>query len=76
MKWRPITNDNDILRDGDQFRLWQGDRTWSDWARVEVSIGLTLRAFCLLRAPREPWYGGEPSQMIEVRRPVTEGEHQ
>ena len=74
MNWRPVTNDNDILRDGDQFRLWQSDSEWSNWARVEASIGLMLRDFAQLRAPRLPWRTGcNPSAMVEVRRPVTEG---
>ena len=74
MQWRPVTNDNDILRDGDEFRLWQSDNDWSNWTRVEVSIGLTLRDFAQLRAPRLPWMSGcNPSAMVEVRRPVTEG---
>ena len=73
MQWRPVTNDNDILRDGDMFRLWQSDSNWSNWTRVEVSIGLTLRDFVHLRAPRLPWLSGaDPAAMVEVRRPVTE----
>ena len=73
MQWRPITNDNDILQDGDQFRLWQSDSEWSNWARVEASIGLTLRDFVQSHAPRPPWLSGiNPSEMVEVRRPVNE----
>lgn len=76
MKWRPVTNDNDILRDGDEFRLWQSDQTWSNWVRVEISIGLSLRAFVLASAPRGPRCGWELSQLVEVRRPLTEGDEQ
>ena len=72
MNWRPVTNDNDILQDGDMFRVWQADQTWSDWGRIEVSIGLTLRDFVRLRAPRERWHNGNPESMVEVRRPVIE----
>lgn len=73
MQWRPVTNDNDILRDGDQFRVWQSDSEWSNWTRVEVSIGLTLREFAQLRAPQLPWLTEcNPSEMVEVRRPVIE----
>lgn len=74
MQWRPVTNDNDILQDGDMFRLWHSDGDWSNWARVEVSIGLTLRDFVQSHAPRLsqlPWHTGcNPALMVEVRRPV------
>lgn len=74
MQWRPVTNDNDILQDGDMFRLWQSDSEWSNWARVEASIGLTLREFAQSHAPRLPWLTGcNPAAMVEVRRPVEEG---
>ena len=74
MNWRPVTNDNDILRDGDMFRLWQSDANWSNWGRVNASIGMTLRDFVRLYAPRLPWLTDcNPSAMVEVRRPVTEG---
>ena len=72
MDWRPVTNDNDILRDGDMFRLWQSDQSWSNWARVEASIGSTLRDFVRVHAPRESWHNGNPEAMVEVRRPVIE----
>ena len=73
MNWQPINNDNDILQDGDMFRLWQSDSTWSSWARVEAFIGMTLRDFVWSR-PRLPWLTGiDWSAMVEVRRPVTEG---
>jgi hypothetical protein len=74
MQWRAVTNDNDILRDGDMFRVWQADQTWSNWARVEMSIGSTLRDFVRLYAPRGSWHRGNPEAMVEVRRPVVEGE--
>ena len=74
MNWRPVTNDNDILRDGDMYRLWQSDSDWSNWARVHASIGMTLRDFVQTFAPRLPWLSGiERARMVEVRRPVTEG---
>jgi hypothetical protein len=74
MNWQPVNNDNDILQDGDMFRLWQSDSTWSSWARVEVSIGMTLRDFVWSHAPRLPWLSGvNPAAMVEVRRPVTGG---
>ena len=73
MKWRPVTNDNDILQLGDEFRLWQADQTWSKWGKVVGSAGMTLRQFVYsLKWPI--WHGGEPSRMVEVRRPVTEGD--
>ena len=75
MKWRPVTNDNDVLRDGDQFRLWQPDQTWSDWGAVVGSVGMTLRQF-VYSFKWSIWHNGEPSQMVEVRRPVTEGDEQ
>ena len=74
MNWKPVTNDNDILQAGDQFRLWQSDSDWSNWTQVEVSIGLTLRDFVQVHAPRLPWLSGcNPAAMVEVRRPVEEG---
>ena len=73
MKWRPVTNDNDILRAGNMFRVWQSDQSWSNWGRVEVSIGLTLRDFVRAHAPRRSWYNGSADAMVEVRRPVIEG---
>lgn len=73
MKWRPVTNDNDILRNGDMFRVWQADQAWSNWARVEASIGSTLRDFVRAVAPRGPWHNGNPEAMVEVRRPIIEG---
>ena len=45
MNWRAVTNDNDILRDGDMFRVWPVNQSWSNWTRVEASIGFTLRDF-------------------------------
>ena len=74
MNWRPITDDNDILRDGDMFRVWQSDSAWSNWARVHASIGMTLRDFVQSHAPQLPWLSGaDPGAMVEVHRPVTEG---
>lgn len=72
MNWRPLTNDNDILRDGDMFRVWLSDQTWSEWGRVEASIGVALRDFVRLYAPRDSWCNGNPEAMVEVRRPVIE----
>ena len=72
MNWQPVTNDNDILRNGDMFRVWQADQTWSDWRRVEASIGLALRDFVRRHPPRFPWHNGNPEAMVEVRRPVIE----
>lgn len=71
MQWQPVTNDNDILQDGDMFRVWKVDQTWSDWARVEASIGDTLRDFVRLRS-RGRWHNGNPDAMVEVRRPAIE----
>ena len=73
MKWQPVTNDNDILRDGDMFRIWLSDQTWSNWARVEVSIGMALRDFVRLYAPREAWHNVNPEAIVEVRRPIEGG---
>jgi len=74
MEWRPVTNDNDILQHGDMFRLWQSDANWSNWERVNASIGMTLRDFVHSHAPRLPWLSGcNPAAMVEVRRPVNEG---
>lgn len=72
MNWRPVTNDNDILRDGDMFRIWQSDQSWSNWWRVEVWIGSTLRDFVCRHSPRFSWHNGSPAAMVEVRRPVIE----
>lgn len=73
MSWRPLTNDNDILQAGDQFRLWLGDQTWSAWSAVVGSVGMTLRQFVYSFAwPK--YLNGEPPKMVEVRRPVTEGD--
>jgi hypothetical protein len=75
MNWHPVNNDDDILRNGDMFRVWQSDSAWSNWLRVEVSIGITLRDFVVSHAPRLPWLSGiDPSAMVEVRRPLTEGD--
>ena len=75
MDWRSVTSDSDILQDGDMFRLWQADSAWSNWARVEASIGLTMREFVAKQASTLAlrWSGGNPAAMVEVRRPVTEG---
>ncbi len=73
MKWRPITNDNDILRDGDMFRIWQADQSWSNWARVEASIGLALRDFVNGRESRDAIVRDvDLRRVVEVRRPVIE----
>ena len=75
MQWQPVTNDNDILRDGDMFRLWQADSAWSNWACVRASVGMTLRDFVQKQVSTLAlrWSGGDPARMVEVRRPVTEG---
>jgi hypothetical protein len=75
MNWQPVNNDNDILQDGDMFRLWQSDSAWSSWARVQASIGMTLRDFVAKQASSLPlrWTGVNPAAMVEVRRPVTGG---
>ena len=75
MNWRPVTNNNEILRDGDMYRLWQSDSAWSSWARVRASVGMTLREFVQKQAPMLSlrWSGVDPARMVEVRRPVLEG---
>ena len=73
MQWQPVTNDNDILRDGDMFRLQFLNGGWSNWAPIETSAGMTRRNFVRLHAPlRSSLSGIDPAAMVEVRRPVTE----
>ena len=71
MKWRLVTNDNDILRDGDQFCLWQDDQDWSYWMPIQLSIGLALRDFAVAQANKFHWNPDiDPLRLVRVRRPV------